>query len=67
MDCPFSTMYNYLGEDGHCSRCPAYQDCNNAVAPVPVYDGGGERGEELRDMAREMGQGDWVVTSEEPV
>lgn len=34
MDCPFSTMYNYLGEDGHCSRCPAYQDCNNAVAPM---------------------------------
>ena len=37
MDCPFSTMYNYLGEDGHCARCPAYQDCNNAVPPI-CYD-----------------------------
>lgn len=53
MDCPFSTMYNYLGEDGHCSRCPAYQDCNNAVAPM------------CEDEDED--DGDWVVTSEEPI
>lgn len=55
MDCPFSTMYNYLYEDGHCSRCPAYQDCNNAVAPI------------CEDEDEDEDDGDWVVTSEEPI
>lgn len=53
MDCPFSTMYNYLYEDGHCERCPAYQGCNDAVASDDEED--------------EEDDGDWVVTSEEPV
>lgn len=34
MDCPFSTMYNYLYEDGYRLQCPSYQDCNNAVTPM---------------------------------